>query len=92
MAKEILHVFKVEQSKGAMSFMNFPIDMLRHDRCYPVTESDSTNIVSSFRFGRKESHVGQINLQRYAHKNWTPTKDRWLSFGWEVIAEGKMYL
>ena len=88
MAKEVRHVFKVEQSEGAMSYMSFPIDMLRHDRCHPVTEQDSANISSSFNLGRKQSHVGQINLRRYAHKNWIPTKDRWLSFGWEVVAQG----
>ena len=95
MAKEVLHVFKVQQSKSSIfylnfPYLNFPVDMLRRDHCYPANEADSVNIAFSFNLKHSEGFVGEINLCRYAHKNWVPNKDRWMSFGWEVIAEGHL--
>ena len=90
MAKEVLHVFKVKQAEESYVYHNFPIDMLRYDRCHPANQNDSANITMSFNLKRGEGSVGEINLCRYAHRQWTPHKERWRSFGWEVVAEGKM--
>ena len=88
MAKEVRHAFTVEQF-GA-TYHNFPVDMLRTDQCFPATEHDSVSIASSFNLRRKYGNVGPVKLTRYAHKQWVPNKDRWMSFGWDVIAEGRV--
>lgn len=55
----------------------FPFDMLRYDRCWPVQESEMW----------KFSDDGQrtLELRRYAtNKNDFPTFPRWSSFGWQL--------
>ena len=83
MAKQVLHTFSVKQADG---YSSFPIDMLRSDHCYPVTENDSATITYSFT--RRRGTVGPITLCRYAHREWAPNEARWKSFGWEVTARG----
>lgn len=59
----------------------FPTDMLRYDRCYPLTESDSYTM---------ESHNGMLEPHRRVllccddARPRTPTEGRWESFGWKV--------
>ncbi len=79
--RQYAHTFTVE---GAFAF---PIDMLRHDACWPLTETDSDAIA--------DDHLGEINvtrsrkrkvtLTRVARMHWAPTVNRWESFGWKVI-------
>jgi hypothetical protein len=62
----------------------FPMDMLRYDRCNPLTEADAALI---------ERHVQcaaepecQIDLVTFSEtKAYKPTQDRWRSFGWTVV-------
>ncbi len=50
---------------------NFPVDMLRYDRCWPATTDDAIAIVNEPR----EVRMGS---------NQYPTQDRWTSFGWQI--------
>ncbi len=56
----------------------FPIDMLRYDSAYPVTEDDSRVI------GQRtyEWDRGVLLQHRGVQKDWEPTLGRWKSFGW----------
>jgi hypothetical protein len=86
--RKVTHVFKVQQSPSSLVYLNFPLDMLRRDSCYPLTSEDAANIAFSFNLKRSKGHVGEISLCREAPKNWKPNKDRWVSFGWEVVSRG----
>lgn len=62
----------------------FPIDMLRYDRCCPEREEDSSHIISSL-----ESPVGEHSVQiiKFAeNRQWRPTAARWKSFGWDILS------
>jgi hypothetical protein len=63
----------------------FPIDMLRHDQCYPAAPADVDSIEFSLR--PKDRPVKRkIMLSTHAH----PNVDRWNSFGWSVI-DGEVF-
>jgi hypothetical protein len=70
-----LHEFIVEGT------FDFPIDMLRFDRCWPKHESDdSASIAGSLsRIGRNfnKRAIKLVGLNE-------PTVGRWSSFGWTV--------
>lgn len=59
----------------------FPFDMLRFDRCFPVTPDAAAQM-----------HVVEGNIHREVElvswqgsRNWLPTVERWRSFGWIVV-------
>lgn len=60
----------------------FPVDMLRYDRCVPETQDDIASAFSPFSGDHR-----QINLIAFTPKDHKPepTSGRWTSFGWEVI-------
>lgn len=68
----------------------FPIDMLRYDRCTPNSESDSSAIDASFwprsrGESRKERRIAvrhESTQRPSAVGPFTPA--RWASFGWDV--------
>jgi hypothetical protein len=60
----------------------FPMDMLRYDRCVPLTELDSNRLNWDGRVGNFEKR--QVCLQMYSPHKEGPTKGRWESFGWTV--------
>ena len=72
----------------------FPIDMLRHDQCYPV-DAEATEDIQSIKRGPspfKHATRKSIVLPReirlatdYIH---APTVGRWESFGWKVVSWG----
>lgn len=66
---KVVHDFAVEGSG------EFPIDMLRYDRCWPAAEAQVPYLTAS-RSGRR--HVLLTGLQE-------PTQARWQSFGWRVL-------
>lgn len=70
MAKQKLYVFTV---KGRN---NFPYDMLRYDRCYPKSESESVLLSDMIDRDRTITLMSSVK---------PPTNDRWKSFGWQVI-------
>ncbi len=56
----------------------FPLDMLRYDRCWPMTQDDVLHTPWTRNHGMEER---EINLNGIcAH----PTIERWKSFGWVV--------
>jgi hypothetical protein len=62
---------------------NFPLDMLRYDACFPVYPEAPANIQYSMETRSPEGY--EIELAHWApNANWTPTVDRWSSFGWYV--------
>lgn len=62
----------------------FPIDMLRYDGCYPLSEGDANLIRSSLEEGlTKRTTIVLLKPNGYQH--WTPNYKRWKSYGWEVV-------
>jgi hypothetical protein len=62
----------------------FPVDMLRYDCCWPITESDSHQIMLNPNDDPAYFNVREVRLTRMAHRHWQPTEGRWKSFTWEV--------
>lgn len=69
-SKFTIHRFEVEGSG------TFPIDMLRHGRAWPATETDSYLITD-------ERKARTVELEALNE----PNKPRWSSFGWTVMYE-----
>ena len=63
---------------------DFPVDMLRYDRCFP-TLSDSAVAIGMTRNAPKRS-VSLRSIHQY--RDWKPTTGRWQSFGWRVTRQG----
>jgi hypothetical protein len=60
----------------------FPLDMLRYDSCYP---HDSYSVHELEDTGWKATERREVSLIHTGNlKDWTPTIDRWASFGWIV--------
>jgi hypothetical protein len=60
----------------------FPLDMLRHDSCWPATTTDALKLV----YDRHADGVPRTrSVQVCSYKE--PSIDRWLSFGWSVGTE-----
>ena len=55
----------------------FPIDMLRYDSCYPLSQED----VNKFWW----DEVREVTLISVKRCKSGPTEGRWNSFGWKVI-------
>lgn len=62
----------------------FPIDMLRYDRCFPASESDSHVIDVTRTPGYRGDARKTVTLQMADPKR-QPTEARWESFGWTVV-------
>lgn len=64
---------------------DFPLDMLRYDRCFPRTGEDAemllTPEVNAYASRRQVTLVALARDSRF----WEPTRGRWLSFNWAVI-------
>jgi len=78
MAKQYTHIFTVEGK------YNFPLDMIRYDRCFFYSESDSYAADGTIR-SFPEERV-QVTLTKDAPKSWVPTSGRWESFLWKVVS------
>jgi hypothetical protein len=59
---------------------SFPIDMLRHDRCWPARPEDSVTISASFNPTPPNGETLIVTLRGDTE----PTLGRWASFGWRV--------
>jgi hypothetical protein len=62
----------------------FPLDMLRYDRCFPRTGEDADMMLRQPEHLRSTRCVTLVALAR-DNRFWQPTEGRWLSFGWSVI-------
>jgi hypothetical protein len=78
MAKKYKQIFTVTGE------LQFPIDMLRYDCCYPETQEDVSKIHCSLE--RPSIKAITISLTRWVETKGRdlPTADRWRSFGWKV--------
>ncbi|HEX8551048.1 MAG TPA: hypothetical protein VF681_05775 [Abditibacteriaceae bacterium] len=57
---------------------DFPLDMLRYDRCFPRTGNDAAAAQSP-------GETRTVELTRdAATRYWRPCEGRWQSFGWTV--------
>lgn len=74
--KSYTHVFTVAGSG------QFPLDMLRRDKCHPQAEIDATT--AQARGSSLDRHV-TLERQR-GDRWWHPTFGRWQSFGWRVVS------
>lgn len=57
-----------------------PVDMLRHDRCWPASERDSEVIAQTWR----HENNGPVEVEICTRSELTV--GRWESYGWHVIA------
>jgi len=57
----------------------FPLDMLRYDNCVPSTQEDVIKLTDD---GRR---LIQLGMFAQSLAGLRPTKERWESFGWEVV-------
>jgi len=69
--------------------LDFPVDMLRYDSCYPTRTEDALAIVRCRRCDRPEkgSPLPVITLSTWhLTKNVTGLESaRWSSFGWHIV-------
>jgi hypothetical protein len=72
--KIYLHTFAVV-GRG-----EFPLDMLRSDRCFPCSSGDADRM----HYDNRDHRV--IRLEAASrNKHWMPTHGRWASFGWTAL-------
>lgn len=76
---------------------DFPVDMLRYDRCYPVSAKDVEGVMLSYAVAEVEDMITERIVQLETHvfttkrdiiwesENRCPCDERWRSFGWRVI-------
>jgi hypothetical protein len=71
---------KYRQCFTVYGTMQFPIDMLRYDHCFPASEQDSYTILDTF--NKLQPHGRwKVGLMRYVEtKGAYPTLGRWESF------------
>ncbi len=64
----------------------FPLDMLRHDVCWPKSSDDVVRIDESLRQYEIPSsdRAGPWDITLQSKGTGVPTTGRWKSFGWEV--------
>ena len=63
---------------------DFPLDMLRYDRCCPMHETDSTLITHTF----TDRVPWQVKIIRYVpNKDAAWTLPRWASFGVTLVPD-----
>lgn len=90
MAQLYRHLFKVT-SRHPLSRV-FPLDMLRYDHCIPATSEDVTKIIDTLEGYTELKDLTEgdeitIELSAYWEKPYTPTAERWKSFGWQVVID-----
>lgn len=65
----------------------FPIDMLRYDACYPVSQEDAANLEEALRPVRLRANpLGRITVKLRSQIG-GPTPERWASFSWYVARD-----
>lgn len=84
--RELRSRFYIETSFAVTGAGSFPVDMLRRDQCFPMGTEDVDSITlladddPEAYFAPRTVHLGHVGSPR-----WTPTADRWNSFGWTVV-------
>lgn len=86
MAKSYVVLFTVHP-KNLEAPRDFPMDMLRYDRCVPATESDSYRIANAL---TRDVDSDKMRIRLASHGRdlfWLPHLARWESFGWTVAID-----
>jgi len=78
MPAPILKRFSVEGSG------EFPLDMLRFDRCWPSGAGDAAQIGAHYGMADPEAVRARTVALETAEK-YAPNRQRWLSFRWRVV-------
>jgi hypothetical protein len=64
----------------------FPIDMLRYDACWPMTQEDVCRMtLDGTTRGMMPADRPAVKVRMASHRE--PTAARWASFGWKVVAQ-----
>jgi hypothetical protein len=74
--------------------LEFPMDMLRYDRCFPATEEYANIISRTFHhpLERWEVVVKKVLLEKRKKNSPSPfTEGRWRSFGCNIQEIGSLY-
>ena len=68
---------------------DFPVDMLRYDSVYPVTEGDSFAMAYKPTAAFRPLPTITVTVEhRSTEPDWLPTVGRWESFGWSPDLDG----
>ncbi len=78
MAKPIFKHFTVEGTG------EFPLDMLRTDRCWPAGAQDAARMAAHYCMADPEKTRSRT-VQLETTEKYAPNRQRWLSFRWRVI-------
>jgi len=70
---KVFEKFVVVEGSG-----EFPLDMLRYDSAFPMTEKDSS--IAAHQYGKR-----RVALILRGVNDLGPTEARWLSYTWRVI-------
>lgn len=62
--------------------LNFPLDMLRYDRCWPASQDDVVRMSEAVNVGFVERTERRFKITLHGIDE--PTLERWISFGWHV--------
>jgi hypothetical protein len=62
----------------------FAVDMLRYDASYPERTDDAIAILAQAGFMEQREARRVRLVHRDVYAGWSPTIDRWRSFGWTV--------
>ena len=66
----------------------FPLDMLRHDECWPGSVADSQKMANSFGFRHGRRVRWELTL--ISHRKDVPSVERWQSFAVEIVQDGEI--
>lgn len=63
----------------------FPIDMLRYDACWPMTQEDVCRMTIDGTSRGMKADSEPVKVRMASHRE--PTAGRWASFGWHIRAQ-----
>ena len=83
MAKEWIITFTMEATRLAC----MPLDMMRYDRVTPLGQQDVSELACIDIPREPNDPPVRVEFLRQAHgdKNWKPTHERWITFGWKLV-------
>lgn len=67
----------------------FPVDMLRYDQCWPLSEAKDSSAIGASFYDPGET-LGLRRVVVVTDNQSAPTVARWQSMGWQVVGYGDM--
>lgn len=86
-------MYKYLQTFSVSGRLDFPLDMLRYDHCWPSSSDDVVTMAPDFPrqsalggdVAISVTHIKTVQVSRHVESpKHQPTVDRWASFGWTV--------